>query len=338
MSKRHASDGRLEVPSVSELQNLTGAGSASLGKPSDSNVHMHILRYCTKGEVYGSVFHPGDLYVVHLTSGSTNVLFSLRRQIELFGLDMASKDIAVPGNVSAMAEDMGAVFQVVASTFRDADDVGFRKYRCGFYVSSENLKDLIMYLDDLFYWRADFSNDEIPKVDVRPKLVLHVEASAPLTVDAQADEVKCEVEVKSLPRDPPKDEEVSVYQLPPPIFPPRIVIATFEIVDAKIAHIIFSGNTRPFQRGFHALQIKGQALKRHPEDSYGEYFRVLPNVDLSEKDAAVAMLVDIFGDKIFHHSPVVVRLKPTNVDTKNLRSVLEALSASFGHLRFDAIA
>ena len=337
MSKRQVSHGRMEAPSGTENLNSSGYGSASAATSGDGNVHMHILRYCTKGDVYGIVFLPGDLYVVHLTSGSTTILYQLWKQIELFGLEMARLDIDVPGNVAALVDEIGAVFQWVDRSSRDADEVGYCKFRSGFYVSGENLKDLTMYLDAFFDWRSDFANEDFAKVDVRPKLVLHMEASVPLAVNAVADKVKCEVEVRPHARDPPKEEEVSVYHLPPPIFPPRIVIATCEILDANLARIVFSGNTRPFQRGFVSLQMKGQALKRHPEDSDGAYLWVLPTVDMSQKNAAVAMLADIFGDKVFHHSPVVIRMKATNADTKNFRRVLEALTASCGHLRIDGI-
>ena len=100
---------------------------------------------------------------------------------------------------------------------------------------------------------------------------------------------------------------------------------TFELESAVMGHVIFSGNTKPFQAGFVGLKIKGQTYKKSAEDPYGDYFRVIRNVALSEPDKVFDHLKDVLGDKCLHGSPVVVRVKETQQDTSNVKKILSKL-------------
>ena len=76
------------------------------------------------------------------------------------------------------------------------------------------------------------------------------------------------MEVNPPARQPPKEAEISVYQVPPPIYPPHIVSATCEMVDANLAGVISGGNMDPFLHGCVVSEMEGQAVKRHPSTPF----------------------------------------------------------------------
>ena len=88
----------------------------------------------------------------------------------------------------------------------------------------------------------------------------------------------------------------------------RIVIFTFELVSAHVAHLVFGGTTKPFQSNFVALRIKGQTYK-DKESDVGQYFRVLKNVNLQDVQKVSQHLKDIPGSKCLCSSPVVIRMR-----------------------------
>lgn len=89
------------------------------------------------------------------------------------------------------------------------------------------------------------------------------------------DEMSCAVEVKN-----PSNGGMATFDLAPPVFPGRLAVLTFELVDAGTTHIVFSANTMPFMKGFQNMQIKGKSIKLNETDDYGEYFRVYENLSL----------------------------------------------------------
>ena len=103
----------------------------------------------------------------------------------------------------------------------------------------------------------------------------------------------------------------SVFDFPPPTYPLRIVVMTFEMISSDETHVIFSGNTKPFQPGFVEMKIKGQSVKRGPSDVYGEYFRVLPNKSLKENSDTATFLNKFLGKGVLKSSPLVIRAKPS---------------------------
>ena len=106
---------------------------------------------------------------------------------------------------------------------------------------------------------------------------------------------------------------------------PRLVVSTSATLRKINGHMYFSGNTKPFQAGFVGLKIKGHTYKKSAEDAYGEYFRAIRGVNLSEADNVFDHLKDVLGDKCLHASPVVVRVKETQQDTSNVKKILSKL-------------
>ena len=83
------------------------------------------------------------------------------------------------------------------------------------------------------------------------------------------------------------------------------------------------------------MKIKGQAHKERPEDQYGEYFRVISELDVGKTDECIAYLKEIVVDKCLCSSPVSVRKKQTQFVLPELQAVLAAM-ATWPNVRIEA--
>ena len=97
-------------------------------------------------------------------------------------------------------------------------------------------------------------------------------------------------------------------------------------MSADHAHIVFGGNTKPFQHGFVALKINGQSHKAQADDQYAEYFRVIFELNITNNDECLAYLEKVFGASCLCSSPVVIRKKQTTHVMKKLSEVLDAIA------------
>ena len=183
-----------------------------------------------------------------------------------------------------------------------------------------------MYYDDLLDWRKGFVNEELEKLELEcpVEIVIHMLESATLDLklDATKDELKCKFEIVK-----EKTPCFSVFELPPPVFPFRIVVVTFELTSPEGAHMIFSGNLYPFRPNFMKRHIKGKRVKLKPNDAYAEFYRVIENIDLTPVEECVRRLTDIFDDCLAG-SPVVVRVK----DSPHPRNLLGEVIKPFKEL------
>ena len=86
--------------------------------------------------------------------------------------------------------------------------------------------------------------------------------------------------------EPAEDNKIKakVFNVPPPTFPGRIVIFYIELTSPTSAHFWFGGNTLPFKQGFESMSISGRTQKTDPTDTYGEYYRSIEHVDISQVD------------------------------------------------------
>ena len=98
-------------------------------------------------------------------------------------------------------------------------------------------------------------------------------------------------------------------------------------------HVIFAGNTRPFQANFVSHNIKGKIVKTDPEDPHGEYMRVMENLSLADESKCVERLNVVFDD-ILQNSPVVIRVKETKHDLEKLMKIIDHFKAK-ANIRFD---
>ena len=194
----------------------------------------------------------------------------------------------------------------------------------GWYVAASKLKDFLMYYDDLIAFRSTYTDETFERLRQIPKIIVHMsnELSLDLVVDKDEDALACEIVVVKEGAGAGVAMQGSVFALPPPTFPLRIVILEIEMLSKATAHLIFGGNTRPFQSDFVRCGIKGRSVKASPGDAYGEYFRVLENVDFGKRSEFVLKVKELHDD-ILKQSPMVIRIQDTDVDKTE---VLAALS------------
>ena len=200
----------VSVPSVAELGELVGGssfGSAAASRVMDGNVTLAVMKYCSDGSVYNkSIFPADDLYVLSLKSGTQpNVLFWMKKVQELYGASTQDSDNPQPENIDDFSMIYSTMIEFSSSKNVEQDKidkVGFRKNAVGYYIGTEeekaveNIKDLIMYLDNVLAWRTTFEDEVFEKILVEPKLMIHVPDDFDLSFD-ESDAMCCKVEVIS---------------------------------------------------------------------------------------------------------------------------------------------
>ena len=209
----------------------------------------------------------------------------------------------MPASYVDFEAEYGVQFMFVGKKTLDSDDVGLVKNRMGFYTTGQSaeMKNLLMLLDEVFKFRLSFSDDRFECLPSLPDIVVHTGGLVNLEISQTQDCTQCAFQVvtESL-------GDISVLDLPPPVFPPRHVVLKIEIVDALSVHLVLAGNTKPFQAGFVKNNIPLTSARRDGE-TYSEYYRVKKNVSLETPADAVACVRKLCGDECLHGAPLVVR-------------------------------
>jgi hypothetical protein len=324
--KTKSADACAGVPSVASLGNLVGGSSSMPPRVYDENINIAVLKYCTNGSVYDNkVFPAADMYALSLATGcQPSPIFWMMKVQELYGKSTQGSANPQPIDSESFRMAYQTKLEFVSKKTTDPDAIGWRKNGLCYYVGAEagkaveSIKELIMYLDNVITWRVSHSDEVFEKIPTVPKLVIHVPEGLALAFQDD-DEMSCAVEVKQL-----SCGGMTTFDLAPPVFPGRLVVLTFELVDTDTTHIIFSGNTKPFMKGFQDLQIKGKSMKLNEADDYGEYFRVYENLSLIDPAAATTYLSKLHRDCL-HCSPIVLRVMESTVNRVKLQVVLDSM-------------
>jgi len=323
-SPKKARKAGADVPDVASMGGLVMAAGSKPKESFDGNIHIAVLTYCTNGSVYNEMFDEGALHVMVMASGGQpNPLFLLGKTLELYGKTTRESDDPEPENLDDVAEKYNAKYQFVSKKTGDQDNVSWRRFGAGFYITggAAAIKGFLMYLDDVISWRAEYEDETFEPLAEKPKIFVYVSPDETLALDKKTDELKCDFEVVK-----GAEHTFTVFDLPPPTFPNRIVVLTFELVSATQAHLIFSGNTKPFQAGFGALKIKGKSVQVNTNDKFKEFFRVREEMDLTDEDACASELKNIFGVGCLQSSPVVVRIKETKHAISAVQKIMACLT------------
>lgn len=310
----------LLIPDVADMGNLSSGGSLKPKPVFDERIHVGLYEYAKKGSLFSEFFGEGKLFVAQMaTSCQPNPLYQNKKVVESYGASEAESEDPPPRTLDEVSSRFRAVHQFVWKKTEDKDDIGWAKGRIGWYIEDAYVKEFLMYFDDLMAWRKGFQSADFEEIEKDIKIVIHMLKSSTLELkfDPAEDELKCSFEVV-------KEDQalMSLFDLPPPVFPGRIVIMTFELLSPGKAHVVFSGNTKPFQTNFIKRNIKGKSVKLEATDAYGEYLRVLEHLSLEDANACAAKLTDIF-EECLQRSPVVVRVKETKHDLEKLKSAVE---------------
>ena len=149
-----------------------------------------------------------------------------------------------------------------------------------------------MIMDAIMAWCATYSDVKLDAMSGKPDVRVYLDCDLRVDIHEANDEAKCKFTVSSTP-----PTLMSVFHVPPPLYPARIVVLTLELASVDTAHIIFSGITRPPHKLFAKLGIPGQTFKVDPEAEFGEYFRGMQNVSIADASKAASTIKDILGDK-----------------------------------------
>ena len=295
------------TPSAAELSGAKVSGPKG-SRTKDSNVHVWVLKYCTDGSAYDSMYE-GALMALHLHHDWPNVFFLFLKSLTLFCESMKAKDPEYPGKWQDLCESMKIRISTTSPAtgkreLSDEDNIGtFVKNRVCIYCEETNVKNVCCFLDGFIAWRVVTKvNDTDPEYEQSPEVKIHVGAASTLCFSA-SDAMECTIDVV---KDVPSDH-IDVFQAYPPAWPPRLVLADIESESDSTISIVFSGNTLSFATGFDEQGI-GRKMHKAEGDEYGEWYRVCRGIDLAVA-ATKVWLLDLFGDKVLKSAPCVVRIK-----------------------------
>ena len=288
---------KTSVPRVADMENFfKGSPSTTVASP-DAHLLLGIFPHCTNGNVYSTIFgqEPLDLLLMESVQLYPNPIFLMKRTMQKY----VNQEIKTEETEDIAIDDylytLGSSFVYVDKKKNtDPDDIGYVGKQSGFYVRRSSLKDLIMFLDEVLKFRLTFTDGEMDHLGALPHIHLHISDTISVSIDATKDEMHCPLTiVTEVP------ENFSVFSLPPPVFPSRNVILTIDMVTAEEIHMIFGGNTKPFQEGFATKKIK---LNKTGDD----FFRVVQNVNLKNMKAATEFLEEIY-EECLKCVPLVIR-------------------------------
>ena len=320
-----------EVPSVSAMTSTSSGGGPKL-RLIDESLHMGVYQYMQKGFLYSDTFKDGRLWVGQMaTALMPSPLFQIMKLIKRYGDSEPDSEDPAPCDMDEVTTRYGASLQFVTRSTKDPDEIRWAKNRMGFYVDEPMIKDFLMYFDDLMAFRLRLDDEEFDKMTGTLKIVIHVSDSSPIKhkFDKKEDELKCDFEVVE-----DSVAMMSVFDLPPPVFPARIVTLSFEMVSEQKAHLIFGGNTKPFQGGFAERKIELCSTKQDPADQYPEYFRVIKDMDLSQSQTCTQKLQEVF-EACLKSSPIVLRMKPSKFDHTVVKKIVDPLQTVERYMRVE---
>ena len=307
------------MPSLAHMSAASSGGTANMVQPvKDEHVHLFLFYYASKGSIFHPLHDDGPLVQVQMLSkANPSPIYKVQTMISLYGNQQATKggksdameelDARIPVDLQEVEHVYGARVAFVGKKTTDEDDVGLKKNRAGWYVSLARLQDFLMYWDDIMSFRKQFSNDEFDPVDPEFKIIVHApeEFVTQISLQPDKDELSCGWSLRSY-ENSSKDWAVEIFELPAPVFPPRVVVLTFELIAVDKGHAFFGGNTKPFQDGFVCEKIKLRTAQSGGK-AYPEYYRVLEHMSFNEEQKCVERLSKIFAE-VLHDSPVVIKI------------------------------
>ena len=294
----------IEVPSAAELGTTflpRGGGSSA---DAEGSVMITLMHYCMEGSIYSTHFSSKPLMVAFLEhKAKPSVFYKIREIFEKFFAMKIEQDSDFPKGYKEVeqAYSMQLVTTGKRSEDESCDNIGFKEYCQVLFVDQDEVKNVMMLMDELVHWRAELADDNFNALPEVPKIVFYVPSDFEFTID-DTDEMECHFEIRKQVRD-----DISVFDTMPPVYPRRIVVANISLVNPTVVEIVFSGNTYPFRQFFEHQAIGGKQQDPLPGAKHGEYFRVIPSVDITKKDKE-DWLVDVLGEKVLRNSPVVVRV------------------------------
>ena len=202
-----ASKSFTKVPKVSEIENAATSSKGEPEAPADNKLYIGVMKFASQGSQYGHGFDESHLLCVQLTcrTHQANPLYYLARIIRIFHeSEVKNESEPVPpggddtdGNnrLDDFQTTYRCQFAYVSKATKDDDRVGLVRNRCAFYVQPEHLKNLIMFLDDVWKFRISYSDHRFDILPSLPHLMIKVELGVEMTIDADTDAMNCPFEI-----------------------------------------------------------------------------------------------------------------------------------------------
>ena len=135
--------------------------------------------YATDGSVYSTLFEQdGPLVQVQACyyEGGPNPLYQMKLLMEKYGQNhVNSEGSSPPSTIEEFKVQYQTQWTYTSKKIVDADkkgdNVNFQKNRSGYYLTLKNLKELLMYLDDILAWREKYQKSQKNQNESQSKLM-----------------------------------------------------------------------------------------------------------------------------------------------------------------------
>ena len=127
------------------------------------------------------------------------------------------------------------------------------------------MKDFLMHFDSALAWRASYRDEDFDELPSKPKVKIFLEAELRFELEfKEEDEMECEMEVVSGSELTDAMANVCVFDVPPPTYPLRIVLAVFELKSENVVDLFFYGNVVPFSVRLPEDEDQGSVVQSGP--------------------------------------------------------------------------
>ena len=292
-----------------------------------SDVILAVLSYISDGSLYSNVFEEKEMKVIHLLHNQRpSVWYKFKIQLTAYIAFRHEQDPASPATRSEVEASLGCKFVFLGGDTIDQDrHFLFQAWRNAVYCDgdAESVKQVIMFIDGFIYWYCTINSDgksDFPQV---PEMEIQVPEGFQLEFDQEHEsgekDMDCVFKTTS-----PASMAAMVTDVPPPCFPARLIIATIEAISPSTVSIVWSGNTKPYKTQFENLGIGGKAIKKDPNDAYGEYFRKKDNISIAP-GADLEEALALFGNDLVKNAPVIVRIRAGPAQDEKFSQFVAAL-------------
>ena len=207
-----------------------------------------------------------------------------------------AKDGEYPKTWDDLTNLYGFKFQY--SDGNDADGTGLMvKNATAFYMNSkeEVLKEWIILFEKMMVWRVEEYKDADVGA-ILPDILIHNETEFDIGFD-DAVEFKCRVGIE--PIAPGSKLAVRAVDVPPPVYPKRMVVFAFQSESGNHVDLTVMGNCKPFASELAAKRVPVKKLKKRETDVYFDSFYVIHDykIDTAEKKDYILeeLMKDVFG-------------------------------------------
>eukprot|EP00973_Karenia_brevis_P062703 8719037-Karenia_brevis.AAC.1 len=170
------------------MRNFSSGGRKSTSLSDATKVFVAIAKFCTNGSIYGEEFRADVMYAVQLaTFMPKSPLYLMTTAFDKYCKTHSSDENDIPSDFRDFLVAFEAKFESVSKRTKDIDDVGFVKKGIAYYTTF-NVKELLMFIDDVFKYRVSFSDEDFDGLPCLPDVHVFAPSDLQLTISKEAHE------------------------------------------------------------------------------------------------------------------------------------------------------